>query len=159
MPRDPSDDPTLARISSLETSVNTLTGDIRSIAESVDKLRGMISDNQKPQWGNWIAAMGVGLIVLSAIGASFIAPLSIQLNHHDNTISETGRDLRDIQNRVQDVEVKSSANRESIDREISAVKDTLYDVRVYGSAITRERLAILEHVAGIGPRIPKAVGK
>ena len=132
------------RISSLETAVSALTSDVSKIANAVDALRSSLSDQQRPQWGNLIAAIGVGIIVVSAIGASFISPLSIQIGYQQKVLDERGNTIESLQDRMREVENAANTNRRLADTEISTLRRDLERVDIQGSGITRERLAVIE---------------
>lgn len=143
------DDTTLARISSLETSVTALTDDVRRVLDRVDRVVSGMSEAAAPQYGNIISGVGLAVIIIGAIGAAFISPLTMQLNGHERLLSARGQVIEDIQDRVRSVEVRVESNSESHIVETGAIKEKLNEVAKHGSGLARERLAVLEYKLGL----------
>ena len=133
------------RLSSLETSVETLTLDMREIIRSIDSLRSLVADHQRPQWGNMISAIGVSVVIIGAIGSSFIAPLTITSAMHDKVLEQRGASIENIKDRLRELESLVSSNAAVSTSELDHLNHTIEDVRLNGSGITRERLAVIEN--------------
>lgn len=132
------------RLSSLETSVETLTLDMREVIRSIDSLRSIVSDHQRPQWGNLISAVGVSVVIIGAIGSSFITPLTVQLSHVERHRQDIAHSVEKLTDRMRELESRVSSNDQVITERVEAVTTVLNDIKVNGSGITRERLAVIE---------------
>ena len=147
------------RLSALETSVEALSKDVGQLARSIEMLRDSMYSGQRPQWGNMIAAVGVGLVVIGSIGTSFISPIAIQISNHDKVITDNLASLNTVQDRLRGLESDVLAKQLMAGERMAAISQGLRDVRDLGSPITRERLAIIEsrlefygrHDPSIGP--------
>ena len=133
-----------ARVSSLETSVANLTTDVGRVLMAVDSLRTTISEAQRPQWANWLSAVGLAVVIIGAIGSAFIAPLTLNLAHHTKLLDERGIIIDGLQDRLRNVESDTKSNLKTNEAQFESLTDRFEDVRLNGSPITRERLAVLE---------------
>lgn len=135
---------TFERLSSLETSVNSLTVDVQHIARAVDALRDSMVTSQRPQWGNLIGGVAVSITIIMAVGSASLAPLAVELRQHATVLEERGRIIGNNQDRLRELEGTQLASSKVVDVELKALATLINDMRVNGSGITRERLAVIE---------------
>lgn len=133
------------RLSSLETAVFQMTRGMDSLQATVDAIRNNIAQSQKPQWGNIISAVTMSTVIISAIGAAFVSPLTIITTSHQKTLDERSMTLVQIQDRLREVESVASTNEKLFSSELQATREKLEEVGKSGSGITRERLAVIEN--------------
>lgn len=132
------------RLSSLETSVASLSDSIAHVTSSLDSLRSAVVDRDKPQWGNLISLVSVGVVIVTAIGSAWIAPITVTIRHHDMVLAERRAMIDDLQERLRITESLASTNKRVFEGEINNLRADLLDVRNVGAPITRERLAVIE---------------
>lgn len=133
------------RLSSLETSVESLTGDVRGLMHSIDSLRGMVEAGNRTQWGTIISGIGLSVVIIGAIGSAFIAPLAISTQGHEQILYDRGITIESVKDRLRELEASVATNNAVTAARFAAIGDIVDDIKKNGSGITRERLAILEH--------------
>lgn len=115
--------------------METLTQDVRALTTAIGVRR--------TPWGTIIGAITLGALLIGAIGASFVAPLTIVQQYHGKWLDKGMSVVETLQTQ----QAENTNKLASIDRRFDALEAAFQDVKVNGSSITRERLAVLEYEA------------
>ena len=133
-----------AEIDALVSAVGTINSSVKDLRGSIDALANRLGESGKAQWGNIFAAIGVGIVIIGAIGTSFISPLSTALIAHDKILTERGVVIEKVQDRIREAESLIRSNQQVHESEYRALQWVVRDIGTNGSGSTRERLAVIE---------------
>lgn len=121
-----------SRIAALEADMRAMTRAVKDMAESQERFasetrasiaaaRTEIIAARTTPWGNIIAAAGLSIVVIGAIGASFIAPLNIAQSYAGHERDKLREDL----DKANDAAVMRSQNNRA---DIEAIRERFKEI-------------------------------
>lgn len=114
------------RISSLETAVEGLAHEVRGFVaatgKDISEIRTAIQNSSRAPWGNIISATGLAVIVIGAIGTSYLAPAQVRLEYAEKEVNRMERWSTNQEARVDAVERESSRTSSSLKDKLSEVE-------------------------------------
>lgn len=157
------------RISSLETAVEGLAHEVRGFVSATGKdiseIRSAIQASGRAPWGNIISASGLAVIIIGAIGTSYLAPAQVRLEYAEKEVNRMDRLSARQEERIDAVENESARTAAGLQDKLSEVEtqfgwmvdavnqERAHRVRMEGllwNKVYGEPLPLL-HVNPIGP--------
>lgn len=157
------------RISSLETAVEGIAHEVRGFiaatGKDISEIRSAINASGRAPWGNIISAAALAVVVIGAIGTSYLAPAQVRLEFAEKEVLRMERVRERVEDRIDAVEKESSKTAASMHDKLSEVEtqfgwmvdavnqERAHRVRMEGllwNKVYNEPLPLL-HVNPIGP--------
>ena len=134
-----------ARLSAVETSVEGIQRSLSDISKSIDTLRTTYVDSRTPQYGTMIAAVGLTVVIVGAVGASFLAPVTVAVAAHERVIDKWPEQHEGLRAQITTCQYELIGPEKASDERFQALAAEVSDIKINGSGVTRERLAVIEH--------------